>query len=305
MSGFAARRRGRLGLCAALTLTIAAGSCAPQRQWTENDGGVTRWIDVAGGRLKTRVYRSADPGAAPILVIVLHGDLPEPAPSYQYEFARTVADRTDGVVVAGVLRPGYRDPTGDQSSGDMGGAVADNYTPEVVDAVARAARDLATEHRASAIVMVGHSGGAAIAANLLGRHAAVAQGAVLVACGCDPTAWRAGRWAATGNRMFEGSTRSLLPLTLAAHVPPATIVRMVVGDADDVAPPAVSQAYAAALRSHGVQVSLTIVPGLGHNILFAPAVFHALGDVVTQLGAVMRSGGASLKLDTTSEGRHP
>ena len=65
-------------------------------------------------------------------MLVLHGDLPDPAPSYQYEFAKVIADRFEGVVAAGVLRPGYRDPAGAESSGDMERAMADNYTPEVV-----------------------------------------------------------------------------------------------------------------------------------------------------------------------------
>jgi predicted esterase len=277
-----------------LALVLAAastGACRSQQQWTENDGGVTRWIDVPGGQLKTRVYmRSAAP-EAPILVLVVHGDLPEPPPSYQYEFAKNIADTvenaaTTGIVAAGVLRPGYYDPVGDRSSGDMGRAVADNYTPEVVDAVASAARALATDHDARAIVLVGHSGGAAIAANLLGRHPDVAHGAVLVGCGCDPAAWRATRLADTGNPVFRGETRSLQPLNLVDDVAPATVVRLVVGEDDDVAPPAYSQAYARALRERGIDASVEVVPGLGHNILFAPSVFEAVTDVLAMMASM-------------------
>ena len=183
--------------CLWLVRMIAAGaavSCrSPQAQWTGNDGGMTRWIDVPAGRLKTRVYVGTAASESPVLVLVLHGDLPEPPPSYQYEFAKVIADAAKDTVAAGVLRPGYRDPIGDRSSGDMGGAVADNYTPEVVDAVASVARELAREYRARETILVGHSGGAAIAANLLGRHPDVARGSVLVGCGCDPRAWRATR----------------------------------------------------------------------------------------------------------------
>lgn len=271
--------------CLWLTLTLAAGgagSCrSPQTQWAENDGGMTRWIDVPAGRLKTRVYTGTAVSTSPVLVLVLHGDLPEPPPSYQYEFAKAVADRNPGAVVAaGVLRPGYRDPTGDRSSGDIGGAVADNYTPEVVDAVARAARELSSVHHAHAIILVGHSGGAAIAADVLGRHPDVARGAVLVGCGCDPSAWRARQRIQTGNPIFDGTTRSILPLDIVHDVAPGTIVRMVVGEKDDVAPPADTQSYATALRKRRVDVSIEVLPGLGHNILFAPRVLDALRDVL-------------------------
>ncbi len=280
----ARRSRGwRVPLALALVAGVVASCRSAQTDWTENDGGVTRWIAVPAGQLKTRVYTGSTVSETPVLVLVLHGDLPDPAPSYQYEFAKVIADRFEGVVAAGVLRPGYQDPTGARSSGDMGRAIADNYTPEVLDAIARAARELAAANHAKAVVLVGHSGGAAITAGMLGRYPDLARAAVLAGCGCDPSAWRARRRSETGNPMFAGPTRSVLPLTLAQAVAPATVVRMVVGQDDDVTPPADSQAYEAALRQHGVDVALTIVPGLGHNILFAPPVLEAVADVLKKL----------------------
>ena len=60
-----------------LALVIVAGvvgSCRSQQpQWTENDGGVTKWIDIPAGRLKTRVYTGAATPRSPVLVLVLHG----------------------------------------------------------------------------------------------------------------------------------------------------------------------------------------------------------------------------------------
>ena len=266
-----------------LVIAGALASCRSQQTgWTENDGGTTRWVETSAGRLKTRIY-TGKAVTGPVLVLVLHGDIPEPAPSYQYEFAKLIATRVENVVAAGLLRPGYRDPTGDQSAGDMGRAVADNYTPEVIDAVARAAREIADVHHARAIILVGHSGGGAIVADLLGRHPGVARGAVLVGCGCNPSAWRARRRAETGNPMFDGPTRSLLPLNLAHDVAPGTVVRMVVGEDDDVAPPVDSQAYATALRRRGIDVMVEVIPGLGHNILFAPRVFEALTNILKGL----------------------
>ena len=271
-----------------LLAALVAACGSSQSQWNENDGGTTRWIDVAGGRLKTRVYTGASLSKSPVLVLVLHGDLPEPPPSYQYEFAKVVASGTANVadvIAAGVLRPGYSDPAGDRSSGDMGRAIADNYTPEVVDAVARAARELSKAYHATTIVLVAHSGGAAVAADLLGSHPDLARGAVLVGCGCDPTAWRRKRRTETGNPMFDGPTRSLQPLSLASEVARGTVVRLVVGGNDDVVPPAQSHAYATALRERGIDVSVDEVPRLGHNILFEPRVLDAVRDVLTTLDA--------------------
>lgn len=54
-------------------------------------GGVTEWVRTGVGRLKTKVYASASQSAHPILVMFLHGDNPDPRPSYQYEFSRALA----------------------------------------------------------------------------------------------------------------------------------------------------------------------------------------------------------------------
>src|SRR5690349_12429406 len=132
-------------VCAALVLA----ACAPET--SESIGGQTQWIDVAGGRLKTQVFTRVSDGQRPILILILHGDIPNPPPDYQYLFAKLLVEESPkyaelraalgprwqrkSVVAAGILRPGYADPSGDRSSGEMGKAVADNYTVEVVDAV--------------------------------------------------------------------------------------------------------------------------------------------------------------------------
>jgi pimeloyl-ACP methyl ester carboxylesterase len=74
------------------------------------------------------------------------------------------------------LRPGYKDDTGEQSEGKRGLTTGDNYTPEVVDAVASATDQLRTRFHPARTVLVGHSGGAAIAANVLGRWPLAVQG---------------------------------------------------------------------------------------------------------------------------------
>jgi len=53
-------------------------------------GGQARWVEVAEGRLKTEIYTSAQLSAHPTLIVVLHGDLPTPRPSYQYALAQVV-----------------------------------------------------------------------------------------------------------------------------------------------------------------------------------------------------------------------
>jgi pimeloyl-ACP methyl ester carboxylesterase len=114
----------------------------------------TLWIDANGLRLKSNIYRN----------LRLSKQL-----TYHYAFAREAATKIDDVVVAALLRPGYRDHTGEHSSGQRGLTTGDNYTPEVVDAVAQAIDQLKAKFNPVRTVLAGHSGGAAILGNLLGR----------------------------------------------------------------------------------------------------------------------------------------
>jgi pimeloyl-ACP methyl ester carboxylesterase len=265
--------------------------------------GDSQRIEVAGGFLKAEAYASRDMRDRPVLVAVLHGDLFDPTPSYQYAFAQLLVqgasapslpdsvrsrlaewEPLQNTVAIGILRPGYTDNAGDRSTGERGEAVGDNYTPEVVDAVAEAVRGAQRRYAASAVVLVGHSGGAAIVADVLGRQPDLAAAGVLVACGCDPRAWRS-RMADSGfNPMWRGETRSVQPLEQAEHVRTETIVRLVVGQDDDVALPEYSRHYAEVLMHRGIDAKVTVLPGLGHNIMFQQAVLAEVKSIVEALG---------------------
>ncbi|MGH9240229.1 MAG: alpha/beta hydrolase [Vicinamibacterales bacterium] len=235
--------------------------------------GETQWIDVLQGKLKAEVYSARPLSARPTLVIVLHGDLFDPTPSYQYAFAQALTqgfdapvmpdgvrarlgkhERVADVVAAGFLRPGYTDNVGDRSDGERGDARGDNFTADVTDAVAMGVRTLKERFRARRVILVGHSGGATIAAIVLGRYPDVADAALLVACGC-------------------GATRSLQPLDFASGIRQGITVRLLVGDHDEVTPPDLSHRYSGVLRKRGVDAEVTVLPGLGHNIMFTSPVF--------------------------------
>ena len=276
-------------------------ACTPDT--TSQIGGTTLWLDVAQGRVKAQVFAKEQVSDRPILVLILHGDIPDPRPDYQYLVAKAITlgwpdapERSaelraalgsdwhgDDVVAAGILRPGYADPSGDRSSGDMGRAIADNYTPEVVDAIASAVRQLREVYNARSVVLVGHSGGGAIVADILGRHPDVAEGALLVGCGCDPEGWRSRMRAQNPGPIWDEPNPSIMPLSLVGQVSREAVVRLVVGAADDVVLPEDSRKYTEALQQRGVDARLTIEPGLGHNILVTAVAFRELGLLVQAL----------------------
>jgi len=268
-------------------------------------GGETVWTDFVEGQLKTQVFATDNVSDRPILILVLHGDIPNPRLDYHYLFAKAItmgfpADsersavlrsalgedwKAEGIVAAGILRPGYTDHSGDRSSGDMGMASGDNYTPEVVDAIASATRHLTEMYNARAVVLVGHSGGGAITANLLGRYPDLVDGALLVGCGCDPEAWRSRMREQDSRPVWDEPNPSLMPLSMTERVRQGTLVRLIVGADDDIAIPEYSRKYTNALQRRGIDARLTIAPGLGHNILLTPEAFRELRYLVQELSS--------------------
>jgi pimeloyl-ACP methyl ester carboxylesterase len=249
--------------------------------------------------LKAEAFSSLQLSDHPSLLVVLHGDLFDPTPSYQYAFAQLVTQGANApalpentragmanwepigdVVAVGILRPGYTDNSGDRSDGDMGNAALDNFTPEVVDALADAVNQLKEKFGARYVVLVGHSGGAVIAANILGRHPESANAALLVACACDPDAARARTMQIRESPIWRGPTRSLQPLTLVPSVRADAIVRVIVGEKDDAGLREDSSRYSQALRQRGVNARITIAPSLGHNILLTPPVLSAVSELL-------------------------
>ena len=186
------------------------------------------------------------------------------------------------------MRRGYTDGAGDRSDGDMGLTTRDNYTASVVDTVAEIIRQLKQKFHAIRTVIAGHSGGAAIGPDLLARWPALVNAAMLVSCPCDVAAWRKHMLEVQKDPIWLAPVKSLSPIDLAGKVLRTVRVRMLVGGDDPVAPPELSRRYAEALRRQGGDVSLTILPGLKHNILLEPVVLDALKALVQESSAATR-----------------
>jgi predicted esterase len=271
------------GLASAILLwSIAAGISPAAAQSTPPESaapaGETIWIATTQ-RLKTSILESAQLSAHPILLVILHGDSPNGPPSYQYRFAANAAAAIPDVVAAAVLRPGYSDGT-DRSDGLRGETTGDNYIPEVIDAVATAITQLKQRYQPRRVILVGHSGGAAIAADLLGSKGAMADGALLVSCPCDLDAWRKHMQSVVGGAIWDRPVRSLSPIKVVDGIPASVRISLLVGGDDPVAPPALTQAYAEALRKHGANLEVNVAPGLPHDILLEPVAMTRLKDLV-------------------------
>jgi poly(3-hydroxybutyrate) depolymerase len=258
----------------ALSLGASAGAAASQNAETE-------WLKVPGGQLKARLYAGPESAVSPTLVVVLHGDAPQNNPGYQYDFAAKAAEQK-GLLVAAILRPGYTDSMGDTSSGVRGLTTGDNYTRDRLAMLAQAIRTLKTEHHPRQVVIVGHSGGAALAADLLALYPDLTNKALLASCPCDLSPWRQHMKTVAPTPLWDQPVDSVSPLSVAASVPATDKVVTMVGTEDNVAPPDLTRAYFAFLKSHGVDAQLIELPGRDHEILLDPAVQSALTALIAR-----------------------
>ncbi len=224
---------------------------------------------VSGGNLCLVIKTFGQSSAAPVLYVVLHGDTSGGGPSnYHYALAEALqTGGSAGSVAVAMIRPGYYDNAGNTSTGSNYGR-RDSYTAENIAAVAGAIRTLKTVHGAQRVVLVGHSGGAAIAGVILGRFPGLADGAVLVSCPCNIAAWRLARGSAWG--------QSESPSDYVDRIPDKTRVVAVSGEADTNTSPTLSRDYIETLKQHSIDGRFEIVPNATHNSAFrSPAVLSA------------------------------
>jgi pimeloyl-ACP methyl ester carboxylesterase len=224
-----------------------------------------KWVDGGGTCLALSVAGTEAAGSKPTLVVLIHGDVSAGGPAnYMYPLAQSL--KKPGIVVAALLRPGYADDTGATSQGSHYGR-RDSYTPVNVTAVGQAVAKLRARYDASRVVVVGHSGGAAITGVLAGRQPGLFNAAVLVSCPCDIASWRRDR-----NR--GAWPNSLSPHAFVAGVPKSTSIIAITGGSDDRTPPSLARNYVAALTARGINARAEVVPGASH-------AFRSLEPAVT------------------------
>ena len=207
--------------------------------------------------LLMRRYGPAEPSA---MVVWLHGDLSSGGPAnYHFALAQKTAENlsASNVLSVALVRPGYEDGTGASSSVSfLGGGRSDHYTQENIAEVGAAIEKLRLKFKPSSVVLVGHSGGAATAAVLLGMKPRLADAAVLVSCPCELVSWRSGR---------RAWGRSENPTQWAEKIPSSTKVIAFTGTKDDNTSPNLASTYIDLLRSRGIDATFHVIGEATHN----------------------------------------
>lgn len=201
--------------------------------------------------LVVRTFGASTAGVNPKLVVFVHGDVSAGGPAdYMDNYAPAYA--TPGVVTVRLLRPGYPDSLGAISTGDAGNRL-DTYTANNIQAVAHAIAVLRVHYKASRVVAVGHSGGAAILASALGKHPGIIDRAALLACPCDLRPWRP-TW-----------VNSQTAMDWASFVPAGTVVRALTGTADTQVASTFVTPYINVLAARSINATYADIVGATHS----------------------------------------
>ncbi len=238
------------------------------------DCGPAEFETAITGRELCLVMHRFGASAPRSLVVWVHGDLPDRSPAaYHVPLARQTAERfaEHRVMAVALVRPGYPDGAGRTSEGTHLGR-SDHHTAAQVDELAGALARLRARFDPRALVLVGHGGGAAMAATLLGRHPRLADAALLLGCPCDLAQWRLGR-------RYWG--RSEDPMRWAHRVPRDARVVAITADGDTLAWPSLAQGYVEALRARDVEARFVPLPRASHaETPRAPEVMAELARLI-------------------------
>lgn len=200
------------------------------------------------------------------LILVLHGDGDGVVPAAFNDAAHAIADAVPGARAVALLRPGYRDAAGNESPGHRGGIGGDSYTGDRIAAVADTITRWRARYPQARTILIGQSGGAAMAAALVGLRPGLVDGVVLAGCPCMLPEWRKYR-AKQGAADFRTPVSSFDPLQTVGGVAPGTRVALLVGANDAETPQRFSRAYAEALALRGIATDYRVLPGRGHDLL--------------------------------------
>lgn len=186
------------------------------------------------------------------LVVILHGGTSNDKPTdWSLKMARGLSNRMPNATYVGLLRPGYRDSAGRRSPGKRPDKDRHQYSKENNDLVAETLARLVQQLNPRRVILMGYSGGAAMAGTIAGRYPDLVNAVILVGCPCT-------RRAVYGNR-------NQVPMDHLARVAPDTRIVAITGELDDRTSPDYARTYIAAAKERGLNAQFIEVPGAGHS----------------------------------------
>ena len=215
------------------------------------------------------------------LIVVLHGDNRGQMSGSSYQALATSLGNTFDSPSIFMLRPGYKSDKG--KSDGYAKYEDDDYTSQNMEYLSFALNHLRSTYLGRALILVGHSGGAASAAILAAKYPKLVDAAILAGCPCDITPWRDWRNQSAGKR---GSWSSLSPLDFVKQTNKDAFVIAVTGDKDTNTLPKFAEVYIQGLISNGIEnASFILAKDATHQtVRTSPELSNAVRSAIEYLG---------------------
>ena len=255
-------------LLVVLTATSARAAPCETEDFATKVTGVSQCLLI-------RRYGPTEPSA---MVFWIHGDVSSGGPAtYHFRLAQKAAEDlvASNVMSVALVRPGYPDGSGASSTvALLHSGRSDHYTQENIAEVGAVIEKLRLKYKPKSVIVVGHSGGAATAAVLLGMRPQLVEAAVLVSCPCELVSWRSAR----GGREWGKSEN---PTRWIEKISTSTRVIALTGTKDDNTSPNLASSYVDLLRSRGIDATFHAIAEATHNsALSSGAVFDAIARLL-------------------------
>ncbi len=233
------------------------------------------WVVGEDECLRVITHITGDSASPDALVVYLHGDGYRGGPS---DYLQHTASKIDKKNVAHVtlMRPGYYDSENHSSTGisNRKSKRGTNYNSHNVKEIALAIQKLKEYHKPNKTIVVGHSGGAAIAALILGRHPTITDGAILAACPCNVNKWVQ----MAGSKSGVGA---LSPQDYVEQIRPDASVIALTGTNDKNTFPVLAVEYIEKLKMTNINARYIAVDGETHGgVARSPEFYRAISEIL-------------------------
>ena len=265
-------------LCQLFLIISVLSSCNANSQNNNCEKNDTlNYITTQHGCLFVKVFKSDSITLKPNLFIIIHGDAPFNPPSYQYKLSQKLSEQVKNTIIVSVLRPGYKDNESNKSDGKRGQTTGDNYTQEVINSLTEVIKELKIRFKPSKTIIAGHSGGAAISADIVSLTTQLVDKSILVSCPCDVEAFRKSMALKQPfYRAWRDSVKSISPIDVIKNINRNADIILIHGQEDDIVPFEIAENYFKKLKQNNIKVELIPIENAGHEIFLTDRVLTVL-----------------------------
>lgn len=241
----------------------------------------TEKIKTSLGNIFVKKYINEDI-KKPNLIFVLHGDAPNNPPNYQYKFCNILSKKTKNSIVVSILRPGYVDINGNKSDGKRGLATGDNYTEEVSMSIIESIEILKNRYKSNNIILIGHSGGAAISANIVCFSKNLVNKVFLISCPCDLEQFRNHMASIYPDYLpWKDEVKSISAIDILNNIDMNSEINIIHGKEDEIVPFSSLKIFINKLLDSKNNVNFYFFKDKQHEILLNDEILNIIFEKVT------------------------